>query len=209
MMELGGGASRPRGMRYAPLFVVLAAALAGCGTAVAGAGNSAGSSAVNSSANTATGCASTSLATRVTIARTMHLIEPTHLGALSQTQTDPAKVRALFSDFCQVISHPDSSGNRVIPCPNDFGIAYNGTFYAGDRVLATYAYTASGCQVITLTAAGKPQSAMVIGSAAKAAPDLEPDMARALGMSVQEAFEPYGGIRIHPGTAAAAGNAST
>jgi hypothetical protein len=169
-------------------------ALAGCASAVAGAGNS------TTSTSTATGCASTSLATKVTITRAMHLIEPTHLGALSHTQTDPAKVQALFRDFCQVLAHPSSGAIR---CPNDFGLDYNGTFYAGSRVLATYMYSATGCQVVTVTTAGKAQSVVVSGTTVKAAPSLEPDMARALGMSVQEAFQPYGGSHIHPGVGAA------
>jgi len=192
-------------MRYAPLLAagVLAAALAGCGSAVAGAGNN--STTGTATTGTATGCASASLATKVTIARSLHMIEPTRLGALSQTQTDPAKVRALFRDFCLVLSHRETVTGRAISCPDAFGLGYKGTFYAGRQVLATYVYTASGCQDVTVTAAGTSQSALVFGSAAKAAPDLEPDMARALGMSVQQAFQPYGGIHVYPGGGVAAG----
>jgi hypothetical protein len=57
--------------------------------------------------------------------------------------------------------------------------------------------------VVTLTSAGKAQSAVVAGPAAAAAPDLAPDMAKALGMTVAETFQPYGGSRIHPGSSAA------
>jgi hypothetical protein len=204
-MELSGHPSRPIGMRYAPLIAagVLAAALAGCGSAVSG--STAASGAGNSTASTATGCADASLATKVTIDRSLRMVEPTKLGALSQTQTDPAKVRALFRDFCQVLSHRQSVTGRAIPCPNAFGLGYTGTFYAGNQVLASYAYTASGCQAVTVTAAGKSQSALVFGSAAKAAPDLEPDMARALGLTVQQAFQPYGGIHVYPGGNVAVG----
>lgn len=193
-------------MRYAPLIAagVLAAVLAGCGSAMSG--STAVSDAGTSTASTATGCADASVATKVTIDRTLHMVEPTKLGALSQTQTDPAKVRALFRDFCQVLSHRENVTGRAIPCPDAFGLGYNGTFYAGSQVLATYAYTASGCQAVTVTAAGKSQSALVLGSAAKAAPDLEPDMARALGLTVQQAFQPYGGIHVYPGGNVAAGS---
>jgi hypothetical protein len=191
-------------MRYAPLLAagVLAAALAGCASAKSG--GAVVSGAGSSTAATAAGCADAGLATKVTIARSLHMIEPTRLGALSQTQTDPAEVRALFRDFCLVLSHREDVTGRAISCPDAFGLGYNGTFYAGQQVLATYVYTASGCQAVSLTAAGKSQSALVFGSAAKAAPDLEPDMARALGMTVQQAFQPYGGTHIHLGPGAVA-----
>jgi len=193
-------------MRYAPLLAagVLAAALTGCGSAVSG--SAAVSAAGGSTASTASGCASASLATKVTIDRSLHMVEPTKLGALSQTQTDPAEVRALFRDFCLVLSHRETITGRAISCPDAFGLGYHGTFYGGSQVLATYVYTASGCQAVTVTAAGKSQSALVFGSAAKAAPDLEPDMARALGMTVQQAFQPYGGIHVYPGGGVAAGS---
>jgi hypothetical protein len=180
---------------------MLTAALAGCGSVKAGAGTSPASTATT--ASTATGCASTSLATKVSIARVLHLVEPTHLGELALTQTDPAKVQALFQQFCQVITHPDGGTGKTISCPDDIGVAFKGTFYAGTRVLASYVYSASGCQVVTLTSAGKSQSAVVAGTAAAAAPALEPDMAKALGMTEAETFQPYGGSHIHPGSSAA------
>ena len=177
---------------------LLTAAVAGCGTAVAGAGSSTGSTAsAGSTASPATVCASASLATKVTILRTMHLIEPTHLGALEQTQQDPRVVRALFSDFCQVVAHPSGS-SALLECPMDLALSYSGTFYVGDRVVAKYTYAATGCERVTLIAGGKTQSVTVAGAAAKAAPNLRPDMAKALGMSVPQAFQPYGS-KIHQG----------
>jgi len=131
------------------------------------------------------------------------VVEPTHLGELAQTQTNPAKVQALFQQFCQVITHPDGAPSKTISCPDDIGIAFKGTFYDGTRVLASYTYSASGCQVVTLTSAGKSQSAVVAGTAAAAAPDLAPDMAKALGLTVAQTFQPYGGSHIHQGSSAA------
>jgi len=190
-MELSTTAPRPismmRKVRGFILAGLLAAALAGCGTYVA-----VGSSPNTTSGTSATGCAGVDQATKVTVIRAMHLVEPTRAGALEVTQTNPATVRALFRDFCQVIAHKATPG-AVLGCPNEIGLSYGGTFYDGTRSLASYTYAASGCEVVTVTAsanAAKPQSAVVMGSAAAAAPDLHTDMDKALGLSDSAVFHP-------------------
>ena len=78
-------------------------------------------------------------------------------------------------------------------CPNEIGLSYGGTFYDGTRALASYTFAASGCEVVTVTAsakAAKPQSAVVMGPAAAAAPNLHTDMDRTLGLSDSEVFQP-------------------
>jgi hypothetical protein len=170
-------------------------AAAGCGTVVAGSSATTGSSAksgtgtdASSTSSTATGCASIDLATKVTVLRAMHLIEPTRTSQLQAVQSSPAKVQALFRDFCAVVTHPFRGG--VLHCPMDVGLAYGGTFYDGSRVLATYTYEASGCQVVTLVDGTKQQKSVVAGSAAAAAPNLESDLAKVLDQSQAEVFKP-------------------
>jgi hypothetical protein len=185
---------------------LLTAAVAACGTTVAGAGTSTGGTGSTGStgntgstvSSTAVGCASASVATKVTFLRTMHLVEPTRLGALNQTQTDPGLVRALFSDFCKAVANPSGSSG-VMECPMDIGLSYSGTFYVGDRVVAKYTYNVSGCQQVTLIASGKTQSVIVAGVTAKAVPNLEPDMAKALGKSIPQTFNPLGTTKNHKG----------
>jgi hypothetical protein len=201
-MELTIGRLRPiamthsrkaRNMRGLITAGMLTAALAGCGTYVAGASQSSDSgSAGAASSTTATGCASVNDATKVTVIRAMHLVEPARAAALEVTQTKPAVVRALFHDLCQVVSHKDTSG-AVHSCPMDIGLSYGGAFYDGSRELASYTFAASGCEVVTVTPASKgakPESAIVMGSAAAAAPQLHSDMDKAVGLSDAEVFRP-------------------
>jgi hypothetical protein len=181
--------SQIRGLAVAGMLTV---AVAGCGTEVVGATSGTGTTGTTTSASsTTTGCSSVNLATKVTIIRAMHLIEPAHIAALADTQTNPSEVRALFRDFCAVVTHPDTS-SKTLFCPNDIGLAYGGTFYDGGRVLATYTYAVSGCQVVTVNASGKHQSAVVRGTAAAAAPNLETDLAKVLGMPKTAVMQPYG-----------------
>jgi hypothetical protein len=126
----------------------------------------------------------------------MRLVEPAHVGPYTMTQRKPALVRALFSDFCKLVAHPYRS-NRPMNCPAAFGLDYAGTFYAGQRKLATFVYGASGCQTVQVTAAGKSTSTMVFGSTASAAPDLENDMAAVLGLPKSAVYGP--GQQINPG----------
>ncbi|MDQ2815383.1 MAG: hypothetical protein M3Z75_26950 [Actinomycetota bacterium] len=177
---------------------LLGAAVAGCGTVLASTAASGQAAAANppASAATAVGCARVSQATAVTVHRTMHLVEPARVGPYTMTQLKPALVRALFSDFCQLVAHPYSS-NHPIHCPAAFGIDYAGTFYAGHRELATFVYGASGCQTIRVTAGGQSRFTMVSGSTAAAAPRLQSDMAAVLGLPNSAVASP--GPRIDPG----------
>jgi len=170
---------------------LLVAVLAGCGTQLAS-GATTGSGSGAQTASTATGCASVNDATKVTVLRAMHLVEPTRLGNLETTQTDPVKVRALFRDFCAVIAHPDPHSGRFM-CPDEIGLSYSGTFYEGTRKLATFTFGASGCQIVSVTSASsgaKPQKAVVLGTAAAAAPNLHTDLDHVLGLSDREVFQP-------------------
>jgi len=178
-------------------------AVAGCGTVAASApaaGQAAATVSASASASaaavSAVGCASVSEATVVTIHRSMRLIEPAHVGTYTMTQRKPALVRAIFSDYCKLVAHPYRS-NRPMNCPDAFGLDYSGTFYAGQRKLATFVYGASGCQTIQVTAAGKSMYTLVMGSTAAAAPGLENDMAAALGQPKSAVYGP--GQPVNPG----------
>ncbi len=171
--------------------MLLCSALAGCASATSSAtagGSAASSAAATSSAAAsspaaAVGCASVNQATSVTVHRTMHLVEPTRMGALSMTQHNAALVRALFSQFCSAVGHA-ATATGAVHCPADFEISYAGTFYDGSRALAKFVYSASGCQTVSITADGKTQFTMVFGPASAAAPTLRADMAAVLGVPV-------------------------
>lgn len=172
--------------------MLLVAVLAGCGTQLASGATTGSGSGAQTASTTATGCASVNDATKVTVLRAMHLVEPTRLGNLETTQTDPVKVRALFRDFCAVIAHRDTSSTRI-NCPAEIGLSYSGTFYDGTRKLATFTFAASGCQIVTVTSAAsgaKPQAVVVLGTAAAAAPNLHTDLDHVLGLSDREVFQP-------------------
>jgi hypothetical protein len=188
----------PRQVRGTVLAVLLCSALAGCGSVVASApaaGSSqaaSSTSSASSSAGTAgssaaavagaAGCADVNQATSVAVHRVVHLVEPTKQGALARTQRDPALVRALYRQLCAAITHP-AKLKGTIRCPADLGVSYAGTFYDGKAALATFSYAASGCQTASLTAAGKTKATMMVGSASAAAPKLQGDLAKVLGVS--------------------------
>jgi uncharacterized protein YceK len=213
-MELMTRGVRPSGMMFsgqvrgAVLAVLLCSALAGCGSVMASsatggaaAGSTTSSAPVTSSVAAApsalaVGCAGADLATSVTVHRVMHLVEPTRMGALSTTQHKTALVRALFGQFCRAVSHADTQ-KGIVHCPVDFGISYSGTFYDGSRTLAKFVYGASGCQTVIITADGKTQSTMVMGSADTAAPNLRADMAAVLGVPVAMLVAPQS--QVNPG----------
>ena len=178
-----------RGMVVAGL---LCAGVAGCGSAVA----TTPASVQAAQAAPAVGCASVDQATTVTVDRTMNSIEPDRAGAVATTQRETALVRALFDDLCQVVAHPYTV-KGPIHCPAAFGLAYTGTFYDGNRKLATFTYGASGCQNVRVNAAGQSKYSMVTGSAASAAPDLETDMAAVLGLPKSAVFTPT--QQVNPG----------
>ena len=171
---------------------LLCAAVAGCGSTVA----TTPASVQAAQAAPAVGCASVNQATTVTIQRTPDLVEPVRAGAAVTTQRETALVRALFGDLCNVVAHPDTVRTGM-NCPMAIGLAYTGTFYDGNRELATFSYGASGCQSVRLDATGQSKYAMVMGSAASAAPNLETDMAAVLGLPKSAVFTPT--QQINPG----------
>ena len=79
-------------------------------------------------------------------------------------------------------------------CPADIGTDYIGTFYDRARVLATFTYAASGCERVSVTAAGKTLSTMVYGRAAAAAPHLATDLAVILEAAKPGTMQPQGGV---------------
>ena len=176
----------PRQVRGTALAVLLCSGLAGCGSVTGSAATGAAAPAASSSAPVtssapAVGCTSANLATSVTVARIMHLVEPSRMAAFVMTQHNAARVRALFGQFCLAVGHADTQ-KGVVRCPADFGTSYTGTFYDGSRSLARFVYGASGCQMVSITAGGKTRSTMLMGPAAAAAPKLRADMAAVLGL---------------------------
>jgi hypothetical protein len=220
-MELTAGAVRQsdmmtqRQVRGTVVAVVLCAALAGCGSVAAstadgapGAGTSSsgapatqagatGTSGATGASGSAVGCASVDQATKVTIRRSMHLVEPVRASGLNVTQHNQTLVRALFRDFCNAVGHPDKPG-ALVHCPASFGMSYTGTFYDGSRSLATFVFGASGCQSLSVTAAGKRQSTLLYGKAVAAAPRLRADMAAVLGVPKYAVSAP-----VNPGSGGA------
>ncbi len=171
---------------------LLCAGIAGCGSTVA----TTPAPVQAAQAAPAVGCASVDQATTVTIHRALNSVEPTRPGAVATTQRKTALVRALFSDLCQVVAHPYTV-KGPIHCPAAFGLAYTGTFYDGNRELATFTYGASGCQNVRVNAAGQSKYSLVTGSAASVAPDLETDMAAVLGLPKSTVFIPL--QQVNPG----------
>jgi len=169
---------RIRGLATAGL---ICAASAACGTAAA----TTTPAGAQPTAPTV-GCASVHQATRVTVQRHLLLAAPVNGGLRTVTQRNAVKVRALFGDFCAAVGHPDRQPAHY--CPADFGISYTGTFYDGQRVLATFLYDAGGCSSIRVTAAGKARGTYLGGAAAAAAPHLNAHLAAVLGIPVSQLY---------------------
>jgi hypothetical protein len=123
-----------------------------------------------------------SQATSVAVHRVLHLVEPTRLGSLAKTQRNTTLVRALYTQLCAAITHP-AKLKGTVRCPANLGISYIGTFYDGSQALATFVYGASGCQTASLSAAGKTKITLMVGSASAAAPELQADLAKVLGVT--------------------------
>jgi hypothetical protein len=172
------------------------AATTSSATSAATASAAGGAAAGGAAAGTATGCAGVNQATSVTVRRTMHLVEPTRMGALTTTQSKPTLVRALFGQLCGAVSHPDPNAG-MLQCPADFGVSYTGTFYDGGLVLAKFDYSPSGCEIVSLTANGKTRTTVMYGTAAAAAPHLRADMAAVLGIPATMLAQPR--ARVNPG----------
>jgi len=187
-MERIASCVRPRGMtsqrriRGLATAGLLCSALAGCGTAAAAtaAGTGAGAGAQPTAAPLV-GCASVSQATKVVVHRHELLRQPLSISVPTVTQSNVTLVRALFGDVCAAVNHPVIR-SPLHMCPADFGTSYTGTFYGGQRVLATFVYEATGCARVSVSTAGKTKATLLLGRAAAAAPHLEADLAAALGI---------------------------
>jgi hypothetical protein len=139
------------------------------------------------------GCASVNQATAVSIHHLLHLMVPVDTKPQAgTTYRQTAQVRALFGQLCAAVTHP--ARNQLMHCPVDIGTEYLGTFYDGSRVLATFSYAASGCERVSVTAAGKTLSTMVYGRAAAAAPHLATDLGVIVGAPKPGTMQPQGGI---------------
>jgi hypothetical protein len=175
---------------------LLVTALAGCGSVVASdpaaAPAAPAAPAATTTAPPATGCASVNQATAVSIRRQAHLMVPVGKNnPVSATYRDAAQVRALFGQMCAAVTHP--AAVQVMHCPADFGTEYLGTFYDGTRILATFTYGSTGCERVSLTAAGKTQVTMVYGRAAAAAPHLAADLDAIIGQG-PGVMQPQGSV---------------
>jgi hypothetical protein len=193
---------------------LLCAAVAGCASVAATAtssgqtassGQGAGQAA-SAPAAPAVGCAAVNQATVVTVRRSTSIVASGHPAIAATTQRNPALVRALFSDLCTLIAHPNTS-SRHVECPADFGQSYIGTFYDGNRELATFTYGASGCQTVRLTVAGKTKFLLIMGATVTAAPHLEADMAAVLGVPKSKLASPV--QQVNPGGPMVSASASS
>jgi hypothetical protein len=176
---------------------LLFAAVSGCGSVVAS--DSASGPAAGAATTTAApevGCASVNQATAVSIRRLLRLMAPVDTKPqASSTYRQAAQVRALFGQLCAAVTHP--APNRLMHCPLEIGTEFLGTFYDGSRVLATFTYAASGCERVSVTAAGKTLGTMVYGRAAAAAPHLATDLDVIVGAPKPGTMQPQG--QINPG----------
>src|SRR5580693_168154 len=167
---------------------LLFAAVSGCGSVV-----SASAPAAAATAAPQVGCASVNQATAVSIRHLLHLMTPVDTKPQPSTAYRQAgQVRALFGQLCAAVTHP--APHQLMHCPADIGTEYLGTFYDGSRVLATFAYAASGCELVSVTAAGKTLSTMVYGRAAAAAPHLATDLDVIVGEPKPGTMQPGGGV---------------
>ena len=177
---------------------LLFAAVSGCGSVVAS-GSAADPAAAAATATAApqVGCASVNQATAVSIRHLLHLMVPVDTKPqASTTYRQATQVRALFGQLCAAVTHP--APNRLMHCPADIGTEYLGTFYDGSRVLATFSYAASGCERVSVSAAGKTLSTLVYGRAAAAAPHLATDLDIIVGAPKPGTMQPGGG-GVNPG----------
>ena len=181
---------------------LLCVALAGCGSVVASSGadaaNAGGVAAAASTSSSPVGCASVNQATAVSIYHVLPSMSTTGTSPLSSiVYHQIPQLRALFGQLCAAVTHP--ARNLLMHCPADIGGEFFGTFYDGSRVLATFTFAASGCERVSVTAAGKTLATMVYGSAAAAAPRLASDLAAIVGSPRPGMMEPGGSV--NPGGA--------
>ena len=196
-MHLMTSWARPRGtinhreIRGLAAAGLLCAALAGCGAAAAattpaapGAGGPRAAGAAHQ-----TGCASVNQATSASVTRRLLVPVPVKFGARTYTQRNGTKVRALLGDFCAVLAHAGTPQPAAFCAANKDGITYTGTFYDGQRTLATFTYDLTECPRLIFTASGQTRGTVVIGRAAAAAPHLKADLAAVLGVPKSQVLE--------------------
>jgi hypothetical protein len=119
-------------------------------------------------------------ATEVSIYRVMPPMSGTSpLSSITYTYNQVPQLRALFGQLCAAVTHP--ARNLLMHCPADRGTEFVGTFFDGPRELARFTFATSGCERVSVTAAGKTLATMVYGSAAAAAPRLAADLAVVMG----------------------------
>jgi len=175
---------------------LLFAAVSGCGSVVASDSAAAGAAGATATAASQVGCASVNQSTAVSIRHLPHLMTPVDTKPQpSTTYRQAAEVRALFGQLCAAVTHP--APNQMMHCPADIGTEFLGTFYDGSRVLATFAYAPSGCERVSVTAAGKTLSTGVYGRAAAAAPHLATDLDVIVGAPKPGTMQPQG--QVNPG----------
>ena len=183
---------------------VLGAALAGCASATSAPASSpaatAAAPATSASAAAAgagaaapeAGCAGVTQATAVTIRQTTQVTKPVISRPVGTTYRQPGRVQALFGQLCAAVTHPVAT--TLMHCPADIGTSYLGTFYDGSRALGTFTYAVTGCQRVSLTAAGTTLSTMVYGRAAAAAPHLSADLVALVGTPEPGVTQTRGGV---------------
>ncbi len=164
--------------RIGPLVVVaalVAALIAGCGSGVVTAGADGRWSE----------CGKVPAPNGVTVTRTLSITSDRNLlrGAWRAQRQGPL-ARDLFDDFCRteiIQVHPTGA----ISCPEDFGLNYTGTFEADGVPVASFEWSASGCQMLDLTVSGHRVSTMLAGPAALTTTPIERDFAKVMGYPSQ------------------------
>jgi hypothetical protein len=190
-MQLMTSWARPRGtinhrrIRGLAAAGLLCAALAGCGAAAAATTPAASGAGAPRAAGAArqTGCADVNQATSATVTRHLLVPEPVKFGNRTYIQRNGTKIHALFGDFCAVVAHAGTPQPAALCAANSRGgISFTGTFYDGQRALATFTYDLTECPRLIFTASGQTRGTVVIGRAAAATPHLKADLAAVLGV---------------------------
>jgi hypothetical protein len=180
------------------LIALLVAVLTGCasattpGPASAPASAPAATAAAAGAAAPKVGCAGVTQATAVTIRQATQAVKPVISRPAGTTYRQAARVQALFGQLCAAVTHPVAA--TLMHCPDDIGTSYLGTFYDGSRALGTFTYAATGCQRVSVTAAGTTLSTMVYGRAAAAAPHLSADLDLLVGTPKPGVTQAQGGV---------------
>jgi len=137
------------------------------------------------------GCGGAARVTAVQVRRIARLREPEPWPALRVRRHDATAARRLFQDMCVIEAHRTSLPSGPINCPADWGVSYDGAFYAGGQRVAAFSYAPSGCASLLLITGGHRESTAFSGAALRAEPrSFSADFARVLGISPAKAFGP-------------------